>query len=308
MLFLLLAGGALLFVSTASAKTWFLGPDEQWEQVSSECERTFVQANTFLEKGKLAKAYKGYEKFMKSCDPNSTLYAEALQREFYIGKEYLGGRKITVLGVFKIRGYAAGEKIMDRISERAGDKPIGMDAAVEVAKSYEDRGKRDEAYYDIAHLRWYRVFDTYDKDARASSSGPTGVIGRDSLLAMARCKQNAYRGPAYDASGLAGRVYGPRKPYDNARACYQEFKSRYGRAEQVDIDQKLQQINEHLALKDLTTGKYYQKTGNQQAANLYYQMVIRNWPATQAAKKANQMLLRDFTAEEKKNEKKKSKK
>ena len=46
-------------------------------------------------------------------------------------------------------------------------------------------------------------------------------------------------------------------------------------------------------IRDITIGQYYEKTGSRQAANLYYDMVIRQWPGSQAAKKAKQMLSTD---------------
>ncbi|MHC4215410.1 MAG: outer membrane protein assembly factor BamD, partial [Planctomycetota bacterium] len=55
-------------------------------------------------------------------------------------------------------------------------------------------------------------------------------------------------------------------------------------------ESKLADINEHLAEKDFKTGLYYQKTDNTQAANLYYQMVVRQWPQSKAAMRAQKML------------------
>ncbi|MHC4623299.1 MAG: hypothetical protein ACYS4W_05285 [Planctomycetota bacterium] len=287
-----------LLLSTASAETWFLARDQEWKQVSPECEQAYLKANTLLEKGKFTKAYRAYEKSLEGCDPNSELYAQAMEKQFYIGSEYLSGRKKRVLLLFKMRGYAEGVRIMERIEERAGDAPIAVDAAVEVARSYEQRGKRHEEYYDIAHLKWSAIFENYDKRTEVASSGPTGDLAKDALLAMARCKHNAYTGPVHDASTLAGRVFGKRKPYDNAKACYKEFKSRYGEAEGINIDQKLAQVNEQLALKDLCTADYYQRTGSRQAANLYYQMVTRDWPGTKPAEKAKEMLINNLAGEE----------
>jgi outer membrane protein assembly factor BamD (BamD/ComL family) len=52
----------------------------------------------------------------------------------------------------------------------------------------------------------------------------------------------------------------------------------------------LNQINEQLAYKQFSIGRYYQKTGNKQAANFYYRMVIDNWPESTAAKMTNEIL------------------
>jgi outer membrane protein assembly factor BamD (BamD/ComL family) len=52
----------------------------------------------------------------------------------------------------------------------------------------------------------------------------------------------------------------------------------------------LNEITEQLAYKEYATGQYYQRTGNIQSANLYYNMVVTNWPESAAAKGAKNML------------------
>jgi outer membrane protein assembly factor BamD (BamD/ComL family) len=52
----------------------------------------------------------------------------------------------------------------------------------------------------------------------------------------------------------------------------------------------LKQIDEQLAYKEFATGRYYQKTGDRQSANLYYQMVVDNWPDSAAADKAKEAM------------------
>jgi outer membrane protein assembly factor BamD len=150
---------------------------------------------------------------------------------------------------------------MERITDRAGDAPIAKKAAVAVAKSYENRRKFNGAYH-----KWSEV----------SSLWPTGPLGKDALLGMARCKHAAYIGPRYDASNLV-----------SAKSYYENFRVRHpGDAAKIDVDGRLKQINEQLAYKQFSIGRYYQKTGNEQSANLYYRMVLRNWPDSTAAKMA----------------------
>ncbi|MHC4362398.1 MAG: outer membrane protein assembly factor BamD, partial [Planctomycetota bacterium] len=267
----------------------------------------------------------------------SELYAGALERQFSIAKGFLAGRKIRVLGVFKIKGYAAGIKIMERVSTRANNaattvgatlqaaeggqenekldklrarlETIGLDASVAIAQNYEQREKFDLAYFkwlevfdtydsyhknyeqrekfDLAYFKWLEVFDTYDS------------YHKEALLRMARCKHLAYNGVEYDVSDLTGRAFSERSPYDGAKGCYEAFKSRYPQeAQRLQVDEAIREINEELALKDFTTGRYYQKTGNRQAANLYYQMVIRDWPGTKAAGMATQRLFANLSGKE----------
>lgn len=221
----------------------------------------FIAAELLFCKGKFPKAARSYEKFTTDF-PQSELYQAALDRQFEIATAYLAGQKISVLGIFRIKGYDTGVKIMEKITDRAGELPIGLKAAVAVAESYEKRGKFSEAYQ-----KWSEI----------SSRWPTGQMGRDALLSMARCKHAAYRGPRYDSSDLV-----------SAKSYYGNFRLRYPDTanQEIDIDKKLNQIEEQSAYKQFSIGRYYQKTGNIESANLYYQMVVGNWPQTTAAKMA----------------------
>ena len=228
----------------------------------------FIKAEMLFCKGKFTKAVRAYDKFLKEY-PESGLYEAALDREFSIATSFLAGRRITVLGIFKMKGYATGVKIMERISDRAGDAPIAKKAAVAVAKNYEDRRQFDAAYY-----KWSEISDRW----------PTGPLGRDALLSMARCKHAAYRGPKYDASNLA-----------SAKSYYENFKLRYPEDDAIIVvDERLKQINEQLAYKRLNIARYYHKTGQEQSANLYYQMVLDNWPGSSAAEMAREMIDKEF--------------
>lgn len=217
----------------------------------------FMKAEILYSKGKFSKAAMVYDKFLTEF-PTSEFYEAALDRQFAIATAFLGGQKKRALGVFEMSTYDEGIKIMERISDRAGDAPIGINAAVAVAEYYEKREKFAEAY-----LKWSQI----------SSRWPTGQIGKEAMLNMARCKQAAYKGPKYNNADLI-----------SARSYYENFKLRYPEdAKKIDADKILKQIDEQLAYKEFNTGRYYQKTGNKQSANLYYQMVVDNWPDTVAA-------------------------
>lgn len=300
MRFVMLAAVTGVFASSIfSAETWRLGKEGQWKAVSAEDRYllavaeikklvntgqtkavgqaidklkkdfpeiagpdldAFMKAEMLYSGGKFTKAARAYDKFLTEF-PTSEFYEAAMDRQFAIATAFLGGQKKRALGVFKMSTYDEGIKIMEKISDRAGDAPIGINAAVAVAQSYEKRGMFAEAYH-----KWSEI----------SSRWPVGQIGKDSLLNMARCKHAAYKGPKYNASDLI-----------SAKSYYENFKLRYPKdAEAIDVDKILKQIDEQLACKEFNTGKYYQQTGNKQSANLYYQMVVNNWPDSTAANMA----------------------
>jgi len=231
----------------------------------------FMKAEMLFCEGKFVKAVRGYDKFLAEF-PESELYEAALDRQFSIATAFLAGQKKPIFKVFKIKGYAEGEKIMERIGDRAGDAPIGMKAAVAVAQSYERRKKFDEAY---------------DEWSQISSRWPTGQMGKEALLAMARCKHAAHKGPEYDASNLI-----------SAKSYYEKFKLLHIKdAEEIDVDKILEQIDEQLAYKQFSIGEYYQKMGNKQSADFYYQIVVDNWPKSTAAKMVKEMMNKNLSGE-----------
>ncbi len=290
-------------VGAASAKTWRLDQNRQWKAVSTEGQdkyllavseikqlvntgRTkdaakaviklkkdfpeiagpdldaFIEAEMLFAKGKFSKAAKSYNKLLTEY-PESKLYEAALDRQFSIATAFLAGRKRPILKIFKMRAYSEGARIMGNISDRAGDAPIAIKAAVSVVKSLERRGKFNDAYFE-----WSQI----------SSRWPTGQTGKDALLGMARCKHAAYKGPKYNASELI-----------SAKSYYENFKLRYPKdAKEIGVDKILKQITEQQAEKQFSIGQYYQKVGDKQSANLYYQMVLNNWPESTAAEKTKQ--------------------
>ena len=225
---------------------------------------SFIEAEVLLAKGKLTKAVRRYDKFLDDY-PASPLRDAALERQFGIASDYLAGRKKEVLLVLRISGFEEGVKIMEKISDRAGIADIAKRAILTVAQSYEKRRQYNEAY-----LKWSEI----------SSRWPAGQTGQDALLGMARTKYSAYRGPQYDGSSLI-----------SAKSYYENFRLRYPEeARQMKADEILSRIDEQLAEKQLIIAKYYERTGSTGPANMYYQMVVDNWPQSKAAQTAKQKL------------------
>ena len=231
----------------------------------------FMKAEIYYCSVKFTKAVRNYNKLLTEY-PKSKFTDAALDREFSIATEYLAGRKKVVLGFIRIRGYAEGIRIMEKIAERVGlDTQMGIDASFAVAENYEQRKKFNEAF-----LKWWEISLEWD----------SGLVGRDALLGMARNKHAVYNKPPehkrsfYDASSL-----------NSAKSYYGRFKLLYPQeAKEIGVDEILSEIDEQLAYKQLSIGRYYQRTGNIQSANLYYDMVVNDWPDSKAAQQAKELL------------------
>ena len=236
---------------------------KDYPEIAGKDFNSFAEGELLLAKGKITGAIRQYNTFLDDY-PVSPLRDAALQRQFDIGSEFLAGRKKTIL-IFRVRAYDDGVKIMEKISDRTGSAEIAKNALLAVVHSYEKRKKYEEAY-----LTWSQI----------NSRWPTGQTGKDALLGMARNKYATFRGPLYDGSGLV-----------SAKSYYENYKLRYPEdAQRLGINEILTKINEQLAEKNLLIANYYKKTGQPTPANMYYQMVVDNWPDTAAANTAKQKL------------------
>ncbi|MHC4132244.1 MAG: tetratricopeptide repeat protein [Planctomycetota bacterium] len=251
---------------TRQVRRAYDGLKQEFPQIQGPDLDAFIKAELLYTKRKFTKSVREYDNFLDNY-PESELYQVALNRQFSIAQAYLAGQKRTVLKIFRVRGYSEGEKVMDKISDRAGISPLAERADLAVAQSNENRGKYEDAYQ-----RWSQIH----------SKWPTGLTGKNALLAMARCKYLAYNGPQYDVSDLV-----------SARSYYQNFRSRYPEdAKELDIDARIQNIDELLSEKQFKIAQFYNNTGNTDAAGLYYQAVVEQWPDT-AAGRISEKVLKD---------------
>ena len=186
------------------------------------------------------KALTKYERLLKKY-PGSEFADLAIQREYDMATAYLQGRKKTVLGFIKISGYATGVAIMEKISDRAGiDEPngVGLNAAISVAEHYEQRQQYLEAY-----LKWSEIASYWE----------TGPLGKRAMYRMAEDNFDAYnlhpeaKRPRFDASKLT-----------TAKTYYEKYQALYpDDAAKEDVPAKLTTIEEEMAFKQFTIGKYY---------------------------------------------------
>ena len=256
---------------TKAARRAYNAIKEDFPEIAGPDFDIFMKAEIYYCSVKFTKAVRNYNKLLTEY-PKSKFTDVALDREFSIATEYLAGRKKVVLGFIRIRGYAEGIRIMEKIAERVGlDTQMGIDASFAVAENYEQRKKFNEAF-----LKWWEISLEWD----------SGLVGRDALLGMARNKHAVYNKPPehkrsfYDASSLS-----------SAKSYYGRFKLLYPKdAKEIGVDEILSEIDEQLAYKQLSIGRYYQRTGNIQSANLYYDMVVNDWPDSKAAQQAKELL------------------
>jgi len=255
----------------------------------------FVKSEMYLCKRKFTKALRSYNKFLDQYRQTSKFAEVAPDRQLYIAGKFLSGEKRRVLGIFKIRRYAEGVRIIDGIIDRERlDTPIGRKAAKTLAESYEKRGRLEHAYnrrfdiYEEAYNCWSdaglklfkfekRPTDPLRKELLLRQENAL-LRRKETLLSMARCKHISYRGPKYDASTLIIA----RNHYEEL-ITNKDLKKLLSEREKNRIEEGIKKINEQLAYKQFCIGRYYQKTGSKLAANSYYRMVEDNYSLEEGA-------------------------
>ena len=225
---------------------------------------SYMKGEILFAEGKWSKASMQYDQFLDSY-ADSWLYSAALERQFSIATAFLGGQKRTSLKIIKLAAYEEGEKIIERIADRTGDAPIAKRALITNARSYEKREK---------------FLDAYEAWAEVSNRWPTGETGKLAMLKMAETLHSAYKGPRYDPSSLK-----------SAHSYYKDFEERHPElSEEYKIGENISMIDEQAAFKQFQIAEYYHRTDSPQAANIYYNSVIENWPNSNAAKMAEEKI------------------
>ena len=227
----------------------------------------FIEAEKIYQAGRFGRAARLYKDFLETW-PDSPFQPLAMERYFAIGTAFLQGEKRELLRIFRIPAFDDGVTIMRNIAEMTGNAPIALRALQVTAENQERRERYIEAYHTWAEIatRW-----------------PTGDVGRNALLRMARALHASYDGPDYDVSVLR-----------SAQSYFEQYIQRYPqKAEAIELSETLTLITEQLAYKAYETGFYYERVNNVAAAHHYYNSIIEQWPETSAARKAEARLAPD---------------
>jgi tetratricopeptide (TPR) repeat protein len=227
----------------------------------------FIEAEKLYAKGDWSSSAKQYRLFTDEW-PVSDLRPAALERMYSIATAFLQGQKRKFLKVLPISAFDTGVDLMHDVADRAGSSPLGLRALTTLAQTQENKNELEEAYNTWEEIAWL---------------WPTGKIKQNALLRMAQTKHASYEGTQYDARVL-----------ERAEDHFEDYLNQYpDDAARLEIPKTLQMIKEQLAFKEYDTGFYYERTGNPEAANSYYNNVISKWPNSKAAQMARSRMTPD---------------
>jgi len=210
------------------------------------------------------------EDFQRLLDeyPGSIYAEQSLSGQFRVGEQYLAGKKRKALGgLFKIRDRDAGIKIMDTMTVDYADTPLAETAQLAKANYYYERGE-----FDLAQ----------DEYARFARDFP-----------RSRYQAKALLWSAYSALASFGGIKFDDAPLLEAQERFGQFMRSYpAQAEQMGVPTSLEQIASTRADKTLDIGRFYERTGQPNAARFYYRATVNRWPTSPAALEAEGKLAR----------------
>ncbi len=193
--------------------------------------------------------------------PATEQFNVALQREFEVATRFTQGVKRRLWGRRWLPAGDDGAELLIRIQERAPGSELGERASMALSDYYFDDGQMDLAAeaYDL-------FLQNYPRSEQRSLAMLRGV---QASLAQ-------FKGPAFDATGLI-----------DAQERLRRFESEFpAAAERVGAAGLRVRIRESLARRDLTSARWYDRTGRRVSAVVLYRRLLEEYPDTDAGGQA----------------------
>ncbi len=228
-------------------------------------EALYLKASCLLETGEYRAAHDAYSALLN--DFPGSIYAErALSGEFRVAEQYLAGRRKKVWGgLLRFKNRDGGVEILDDMIVNYADTPLAEKAQRAKADYYFSRGE-----FELAEDE-YAVFT---RDYPRSRWHPYA------LLQSARAALASFPGVRFDDAPLL-----------EAQERFAEFLRTYpDQARELDVPVLLDEIANRRAEKTLEIARFYDKTGQINAARYYYRQTAARWPDSPAALQARSRL------------------
>ena len=220
----------------------------------------FLVAQALYQYGNRIRAFYYLDELMDTY-PESAYYAPALEKQFQIADAYLRGYKRRFLGFPVFYAHDEAIEMLFRIQHRSPGSPVAERALLRTANFY----YHDEQY-DFAA-------DTYAAYLR---SYPRSPITPRVRLRQAYSMYAQFRGPRFDAT-----------PAIDAREQLRELIVQYqDLAAEENLPQLVAEIDRTLARKLVVTADFYQRTREPLGAAYTYRYVVKAYPDTPEARRA----------------------
>ena len=225
-------------------------------------EAHLLKADAIAAQGDYYRSLEDYE-LVIILYPGTEQYRTAVEREYDIGKLFVGGpkRKGRWIGLRVFDADDTGVELLIRVQERLPGSALGERASIDIGDYYFDKGDMEMASeaYDLFLLNY-----------------PTSPQREWAMLRLIQASLARYKGPQFDPSGLT-----------DAAQRLREYQRDYpAAAEKIGADALMVRINESLAKKKLVTAQWYEERGLERGAITMYRNVVTDYPGSAAAQEA----------------------
>ena len=223
----------------------------------------FAMAEQLQLEGRIDRAFDEYQNVIENYR-GSDQFAAALERQYELADAAKAGRKVSRLGVMRMR--ISNSDLVDMYTQIIENAPFSRFAPASqfsIGEVYQDQGRREEAVEAFT-----RVVERYPRSDQAEEA--QFRIGAISYAAANRSEDAAAIQDARDAA----QTYIARNP-DGERSMEATVIVTQADAAQAD--------------KDLEVAEFYERQGNARAAAIYYNEVLR-YEGTSAYETARERL------------------
>lgn len=211
----------------------------------------------YEETGDMRRAVQAYQELVER-NPGSGEVLPAIERMFAISREMMARR-----GRFSLREDPGRQVLL--LVEKAPYAPESEKMLYELGLYYADRGRHAQA----AEI-FERLMRTY----------PVGGHAADARFQLAAASYNLFRRQESNRSALL-------EAYHHVSAYLAAYPDG---ARHEDARELYRTVRERLAVMTLETARFYERTGRDGAAEIYYRQVIADFPETGAAAEARKNL------------------
>ena len=236
-------------------------------------EALLARADSRVAQGRPYAALFDYEEVIRSF-PGSPTFARAVEREVEIAEKFLNGMKRRFLGIFRIDAKQVGVELLIRAQERLPGGQLAERAAIGLADFY-----YREREVELAAQAYELYVLNY----------PNGPNVRKAARRRIYADIARFKGPQYDTSRLI-----------DAQVRIRRFAREYpADAERTGLNQALiNRLDDSLGAQLLESAEWYMDTGEEAAARHVLRRLLRDYPTSSAARKAEAIMLeREWTME-----------
>ena len=209
-------------------------------------------------------AFKAYQKVIDTY-PYTDMVDDVIEREYKIADAFFLGKKIKIIGKWQI---PAKDKAIEIFKAVADNAPYGKYA--DLAKFKAGLAYKDIEDYNSAILMFKDLIDRY----------PNSSVLDKARFQLAECSKLLSVKPAYDQT-----------PTNLARKEFEDFLKKHPDSELAgDAKQVVDKLKSREAENEFETAKFYEGRKLPSSAIIYYKDVVRNYPDTDWAKKAQERL------------------